>query len=308
MTAQDLHRLTACAVLTLAMLAWPATADAQLGNLTNSALADITVVEDGGDFALSLDGDFSNTGGPVSASGGASFGGDETGIFAISGSATAWAGFGQLQASAFTTITENTVSDFDRPYILPDGSTDPEGVPWNVGFQGIAEFQDRLQYGGTATAYTSRYLLRLTGTISGQRGFAAVILNHGGGPASEFFFDGPGTYDELLVSETYVHGGSPQFFSVTLQTSADLFPEYDGEGFSSSVAFGNTLELLAVELRDADTGELLLNETVTAESGGGSVPIQIVPEPGTAAITAVGGLMLLGYRRRRGQNKGAPSK
>lgn len=245
-------------------------ASAQLGNLSNQSFVDIVVSQDGVDFGSTVGGDFSDTGAPVSYSGGMLFGDEsEGGTFGISGSASASASFGRLRAAAQTSVTDNTTSGDEPPFLLPDFGENEFGIPTTAGFSATAVFRDRLQYGGTATSYESTYFLRMTGTIAGEGGFAAVTIEHGDNPSQRFIFDDPGTYNETIVSRKFTHVNSPQFIRVQLQATADFFPDFSSEGDSASVAFGNTLELVGVELRDADTGQLLVDETITTESGEG---------------------------------------
>jgi len=273
-------------------------ASAQLGNLSNESFVDIVVSQDGVDFGSTVGGDFSNTGAPVSYNGGMLFGDEsEGGTFGISGSGSASASFGRLRASAQAEVTDNTTTGDEPAFLLPDGSENEFGVPSAAGFNAFAVFRDRLQYGGTATNYESTYVLRLTGTISGVGGFAAVTIEHGDNPSQTLFFDDPGTYNETIVSRKFTHVNSPQFIRVQLQATADFFPDFSSEGDSASVAFGNTLELVGVELRDADTGQLLVDETITTESGEGG-PIAIVPEPTSFALLSAGVWLFAGRRRR----------
>ncbi len=271
---------------------------AGLSNLSNSASAEFIVGQDGVDFVAVLDDNFTDTANvPVTLGGGYSFGlEEENGVFGVTGSASASSVAGILRASASVTVTDHTVGSFDVPWLTETGDNEA-GIPTSAGYTAFARFADRLQYGGSATSYTSRYLLRLTGSISETPGaFVAIRVQQGASPAQEFIFDDAGTFNQIVATEAFFHGGAPQELSVVVQATADAFPEWDFEGTSYTADFSSTFEIIGLELRDADTDELLTNETVTT-FGGGTVPVSVVPEPGTAALAAAG-LMLLARRRR----------
>lgn len=270
-----------------------------------SSSAEISVGQDGVGFVEVFDGDFSSTGAPVAFSGSASFGDpDVTGVFEISGSASASATAGILRARATTTVVENSVYDASIPYLTEiccDSNNDDFGIPSTAGFSAFASYVDRLQYGGLATNYKSRYIFRVSGNVTGTDGFAVVSIQHGDSTVQTIVFDQPGSFNQVMTSEAFVHGGAPQFFSLGLQASVDPFQEFAFDGDSGSVQFGNTVELLGVELRDADTDELLLGEVITADSGATSIYTvrQSIPEPGALLLSALAGLVALACYGRR---------
>lgn len=273
---------------------------AGLSNKENTASAELAVAQDGLNFTVVYESDSTDVANllPVTLNSGMSFGSEEeNGVFGISGSASASSVAGILRASASVTVTDNTVSDFSVPF-LTENEENENGIPTFAGFSAFASFTDELQYGGTATNYTSRYLLRLTGSISDFGGFVVVTVTHGGGSSQAYVFDQVGTFNELIATDAFIHGGSPQTFEVRIQATADANSEFDYEGRSFSANFSNTLEVLALELRDADSGELLTGETITT-FGGATLPVTLVPEPGTAAIAGIGVLLLMNRRRRR---------
>lgn len=292
---------------TLAMFATGlSVCDVASAQFTADSSAGIIVAQDGVDFVESVELDLSTTGAPVSFSGGASFGDpDETGVFAISGSASASATAGILRARANTTVVENSVFNTDTPYLTPDGIGTSDnldfGIPTIAGFSAFASYTDRLQYGGLATNYKSRYVFRVSGAVTGTDGFAVVSIQHGDSGFQTIVFDQPGSFNEVMTSEAFVHGGAPQFFSLGLQASVDPFQEFASSGDSGSVQFGNTVELLGVELRDADTDVLLLNEVITADSGATSIYTvrEGIPEPSSLVLCVTVGLAVLAVRSRR---------
>lgn len=257
--------------------------------------ADFLVGQDEDNFVVSLAGDFGTTGQSASFSDTFEFGDEETGVMSVEGSASAAAGFGVLRASAFGVIT-NPISDPDaEPYVEPDGGINEFGLPDLLGFTGFAETRDMLSYGGEANNYTSSYAFRVTGNLSGT-GFAVVTVQHASNAPQQFIFDTPGTIDQEIQTQAWIHGRSPQQLTIQLQASADFFPDFDFDGDVASADFGSTLELLGVELRDADTGELLSSETVSSASGN---TFAIVPEPGTAMILIAGLTGVLSVRPGR---------
>lgn len=306
-------RLTACVlpacVAAVALLASDDAAHAQgvrgglfagLSNLDNYANAQLDAFQDEAGFVGVLE--ENQVDGPsvlpVTLNSNYTFGTEEdNGVFAISGNASAQSVAGILRASARTTVTDNTVSDFGTPFLVGDGD-DPAGIPTTAGFSAYAGFTDRLQYGGTATNYGSRFLFRLTGRIENPGAFVVVTIQHAAQPAQSFFFTEVGDFNEVVATEAYVHGGGFQDLSVDIQVSADADPMFDFGGDTLTADFSNTLEIIGFELRDADTNQLLTNEIVTTFAGG-TLPITAIPEPTSIALLALGGLA---FATRRGRH------
>lgn len=235
---------------------------------------------------------------PVTLNSSYSFGTEEdNGVFAITGDASAQSVAGILRASAQTTVTDNTVTDFSIPF-LTDDSDDPAGIPTTAGFSAYAGFTDRLQYGGTATNYGSRFLFRLTGHIENPGAFVVVTIQHAEQPAQSFFFTEVGSFNEVVATEAFVHGGGFQDLSVDIQVSADADPMFDLSGDTLAADFSNTLEIIGFELRDADTNQLLTDEVVTTFAGG-TLPITAIPEPAAITLLTLGGLAFTTRASRR---------
>lgn len=293
--------LTAC-IAAVALLASASASHAQgvrgglfagLSNLDNFANAQIDAFQDEAGFVGVLE--ENQVDGPslvpVTLNSNFTFGTEEdNGVFAISGNASAQSVAGILRASARTTVTDNTVSDFSTPF-LTDNSDDPAGIPTTAGFSAYAGFTDRLQYGSTATNYGSRFLFRLTGHIDNPGAFVVVTIQHAQQPAQSFFFTEVGNFNEVVSTEAYVHGGGFQDLSVDIQVSADADPMFDLDGDTLAADFSNTLEIIGFELRDADTNQLLTGEIVTTFAGG-TLPITAIPEPAAITLLALGGLAL----------------
>ena len=272
-----------------------AQADVALDFVAESS-ADFLVGQAEDNFAVSIAGDTGTTGQSAFISDTFEFGEEEEmGVMSVQGSASAAAGFGVLRASAFGVIT-NPIHEPDAdPYVEPDGSINEFGLPDLLGFTGFAETRDTLSYGGEANNYTSSYAFRVTGNLS-FAGLAVVTIQHASNAPQQFIFDTPGTIDQVIQTQAWIHGRSPQQLTIKLQASADFFREFANDGDVISADFGSTLELLGVEIRDADTGELLPEETVSSASGN---TFAIVPEPTTATILVLGLAGALCRRSRR---------
>ncbi len=231
-------------------------------------------------FAAVLD--FEQSGGAFVAISGAAH--DD--FYQFYGNASASAAIKKLRAQGGGSVDGNLIDEGFYVEEAPDFYT----------ADGIASFSETLAYGGTAVNYNSRYILGFSGTITGNA-FVVITLKHANNPSDMWIFDTPGIYNEVLVSDAYVHGGSPQLFSLTLQSSVNLNPDNIVPD-SGNADFGSTLEVLGIDLRDNDTGELLTAETVSGESGSRYEVIP-VPEPAAFFLFGLGGLFGCLRRSRR---------
>lgn len=211
----------------------------------------------------------------------------------FSGSGSAFANYSTLRTASSGTLLN---SFFDSTY---DPNSNPDGIPQTYFTQSRAEFTQTLQYGGTATNYTSRYLLRLGGTIQGT-GRAAVIveLTHAMETPQSWFYEANGSYDLAINSEAYIHGGSPQDFRLSISTLYSFGTAFldDGSNYSGAANFGNTLEVLGIDLRD-ENGVLQDQGTITSDSGE-MFAIIAVPEPSSFGLLLVAGVVWAARRRR----------
>lgn len=231
------------------------------------------------DFVSDIDSNASN-GGSVSISGA---GYDD--FYQFNGNASASADFTILRAQGGGNLDD--VGDGNGFFV--------DSTPDFYHATGFARYSETLSYGGTATNYNSKYILNFTGIITGDA-FAVVTLEHANQPVQQWFFDQPGTYNETLISNAFIHGLSPQDFTLSLQSSVNL----DTTGIipvSGNADFGNTLEVIGVELRDNDTGELLTGDSVTGESGS-TYAITQIPEPSSLLLFGLSGLGLALRRSR----------
>lgn len=218
---------------------------------------------------------------------------------------SATSNYQSLKSSTSASIS-NTY--FDPNYTFQSNGTQ-SGVPTHYDTYSRARFTETLQYGGTATNYTSTYLLNLSGRIvrdglpdTDDDGFfrgpqVTVRLIHANEPAQVWSIREEGDFNLPLVSHAYVHGAAPQTFFLEIITNTAWRMESlsNGSTVSGAAEFGNTLTLTGVDLRDATTGAFLANETITTDAGG-TIPVVMVPEPATLGLAAAGAMIIL--RRR----------
>ncbi|MEX2672735.1 MAG: PEP-CTERM sorting domain-containing protein [Phycisphaeraceae bacterium] len=262
-----------------------------------STFAEVFTVEGGPAVGFSRFDESSTTGGPVSLNEDIVYdlseaGGDGEMTFSAQGFASA--AFKTVRASTSATLTN---SFFDENYVFDNGDPE-EGVPTHYTVQSRGGFTETLSYGGTATNYTSRYILRLTGNVQSNDGYGIVRINHAGEEQLITFFS-PGNHDQILVSNAFIHGLSPQEFSITLTSGVSFTMEGVSEGntLSGSANFGSTLELVGIDLRD-ENGNLVSNDVITSASGT-TYDVVAVPEPGTMALLSVLGVGVALRRRQR---------
>lgn len=264
------------------------------GNLTNTNSVSYGVQQDGVDFfgvEEEVQGNFS-----ASFSANPFYGSEDNGFFSVSGSAGTESVNGILRASAQVTVDENSVSNFNAPYLVGDTS-DPDGIPTRVDFDAFAGFTDRLQFNSTATGYTSRYLIRVTGQITAPGAFVAIDINNGDGQTETYFYTEVGQINDVIATNSVAVLGDQQEFSITVQATASVSPEFDLAGASNAALFSNTLEVIGLEVRD-ETGALAPTGFVT--TGGGATPtITAVPEPTTAGLFACLSVLAASIRRRK---------
>lgn len=219
----------------------------------------------------------------------------------LSADGSASAQYQHLHADAVSTVSNAFYApDRNTPYVEEStGVIHPNGVPDTFKITSQASFSEKLQYGSTAINYTSRYFLRLDGlidNIGSQPSYVFVILKHGNNTPEQFFFNNAGDYSIPIYSKTYVGGGN-EFFSLTLQVGVHTGIDFveDGDAITGLSNFGNTLNLVGIEARNAATGELLADGSITGESSGMSYAVVVVPEP----TTILGAGILLSFLKRR---------
>jgi hypothetical protein len=213
------------------------------------------------------------------------------GSLGFNGQASATASYNSLRASASGSLTN---SFYDAAYDHANST----GIPQTYVSQGRADFTQTLQHGGTAVNYTSTYALHVTGTISGNaRAAVSITLTHASETPQTWFYDAVGNYDLIIYSQAYVHGAFAQEFSLSINTlySFGTISLMDGGNYSGSANFGNTLEVVGIDVRD-ESGTLIPQGTISSDSGQ-TFNIISIPEPSSSLLAFLGA----GFLFRRGR-------
>lgn len=267
----------ACCLFLLTSLAWVSSAHAA------ELFTDVFVGAGSFDGVDAIDFVQSSTGAAVSLSASDTFDFDDGESFettSFSGQGSASARFGRLRAAASGTVSN--VQNPIEPYEFG-------GYPELFLVDSVAQSTETLQYGGTATSYTSRYLFRVTGNITGDDAFAVLRVKQADDFEELFTFFDSGVVNEIVATEAFVHGGAPQEIQVTLNAQYQPLAEFfsPGDGSSGAAAFGSTVELIGIDLRD-ENGVLLPQDTITSTSGM-VIPIVdagTIPEPSAILVLA----------------------
>lgn len=236
----------------------------------------------------------SATGAPVSLGASETFEFDDGDSFettTFNGQGSASAQFGRLRAAASGSVSN--IQNPVEPY-------EPGGYPEVFLVDSIAQSTETLQYGGSATSYTSRYIFRVTGNISGEDAFAVLRVKQADDFEELFTFFDSGVVNEMVATDAFVHGGSPQEIQVTLNTQYQPLSEFfsPGDGSSGAAAFGSTVELIGIDVRDQN-GMLLPQGAITSSSGM-VIPIvdaSTIPEPTSVLLAFVAAGMSLASPR-----------
>ena len=217
-----------------------------------------------------------------------------SGDLVFTGQASASASYQRLRVAASGSVS-NTFYDVNY------NNSARDGVPTSYVATGTASFDEVLSYGGTATNYTSIYIFRISGQISGTGiGSLVTILDHGSEPREFSNVRDNGTYSFDLISRAYQHGLSPQRFGFRIQALAIFDMTTDipsGLSLFGDVNFSNTAEFIGIDLRDQD-GILQPQGTITSNSGR-AINILAVPEPGSTVLLLLGGACAFLRHRRR---------
>lgn len=214
------------------------------------------------------------------------------------GEASASAYYNALHASVRAQVS-NTFYDPDFEF-MEDHTV---GVPQSLAAVAVAEFSQNLLYGGFAMPYYSTFRLRLTGSVDGgtSGAYAMVEMSHGTDPLRRWFFDSSNADEngnfELFIDSTFYNNAPNMEFSLRIYTQMNVNMEGydDGSTVSGFADFGNTLEVVGVDVRD-ELGNPISGATVTSDSGQVFDIIQI-PEP--SSLVMAFGFVVLGLRRSR---------
>ncbi|QEG21661.1 PEP-CTERM sorting domain-containing protein [Mariniblastus fucicola] len=223
----------------------------------------------------------------------------------LDGSAAAFADYGRIQTYASGTLhntfynPQGNLSLYEYDPEADEVLRNPDGVPNHFDVYGYAGFDETLQWGGTAVAYQSTYIFNLHGSNTGEEAFTYIYMKHGDEEAQTWFITDQGDFDLPIYSSTYVHGGAPQDFRLTMFTSFQPNTEHlgDGQTVSGTAAFDRTLELVGIDVRD-ENGTLLSG--VVTGSSGTTYDIMAVPEPTSAVLLGLALAAVMTTRRRVG--------
>lgn len=206
--------------------------------------------------------------------------------------------YGGLHSYTTGSLTNSYYNATNPSYVQPDGSINTAGSPDSLASLGFAIFDDTLQFGGSLqSGYRARYIFHVEGTNSGIGYLADMAFQIDSNPAESFFSYSPGYSSEIWATQSYlVNGITPQNVHVQFsnQVVFDTFTLDDGQDYTGTCDFSNSLTLVGIEMLDAN-GDTVDPSTWTVTSGSGTVYTP-VPEPATLALA---GLLLL--RRKRKQ-------
>lgn len=256
---------------------------------------------------------YSGTGALVSASGSASFtgqnsNGEET-IMTFTGSASAWAqSYGQLRTAASGTVSGVYYNENNAPYYSyndhddDDEETghwdiDPNGSPTFLVSYGQAQFSDTLNYGNIPAGFTTDFWFHISGSFTGGDVYHSILVNFGLASDNIVLYPVSGANHLWTTNKFTPLPGVDVDFSTTVLSSFNFYPEYSSEGgtYSGSADFMNTVTLAGINVYD-ENDNLVTDWALT--SGSGTLYPGSIPEPSAALLGLAGAAGFLARRRR----------
>lgn len=240
-----------------------------------------------------------NAGNSVSASYGATFGGNDSGgnfqEMSVEGDLFARGQFGSLRTRASGSLVNSFYNENNDPYVNSQtGEFNPDGTPDILFVDAYAEWTDEVSIGGTANNYHSTWLFHIDGFNHGEWGFSYFTAQIGNNAPESILMGDNGTFELNFRSSAFILGSTPETVRFSVYSTFQPQTRFINEGstVSGGSDFSNTITFMGVELRD-DNGNLV-NETITSASG---YQYEVVPEPASMLALGLGAAALI--RRRK---------
>jgi hypothetical protein len=242
---------------------------------------------------------------PVSADWSYSFSGlDGSGneqTMSFSGETVSQSNYGQLHVYTAGSL-QNSYYNSSNPIWYNNVTTNPNGSPDNMASLGFAVFNDTLQFGGNLVdGYQAVYIFHVDGTNSGTGYLADLAVNVTDDPSQSFFDFSPGYSSENWATTPFqVNGQNGQDIDIQFSDQVVFNTPYqtDGDNYSGTSDFSETLTLAGIELVDAN-GNPFSGWTVTSASGTQYRQIESTPGPAAALpfLVAVPGIVRRKFRK-----------
>lgn len=251
----------------------------------------------------------SNSGARVSADGSETFTGldrsDQEATMTFSGTATASADYGMLRTAASGSVSGVYSNANNPPYYYYEDYgddndesgnwiVDPDGSPTFLVSYGQAQFNDTLNYGTIPAGFTTDFWFHISGSFTGTNLTHSVYVEFGEQSDALILYPADGANHIWTTNKFVPLPGQDLNFSTTVVSQFNFYPENatDGESFSGSADFMNTVTLAAINVYDEDDN-LVSGWAPTSGSG----TAYAIPEP-SAALLGLAGVLGFLVRRR----------